>query len=109
MRSIFPIQKKKLSHHVRANNDVRGLAYLRSQMRNVREFIVITQTTENPRDPGVFIVGLAIPLPKLFCFEAPGYIAQTTPRFVGRLSFTRLRIIQSKIERSQWKAQENTY
>lgn len=80
---------------------MRELAYLRSQMRNVREFIVITQTTENPDDPGVFIVGLAIPLPKLFCFEAPGYIDEATPRFVDRLSFTRLRIIQSKIERSQ--------
>lgn len=41
------------------------------QMRNVRGFIVVAQTTGTPGDPDVFIVGLAIPLPKLFCFEAP--------------------------------------
>lgn len=102
-------RKKKLLHHVHANNDVRELAYLRSQMRNVGEFIVITQTTKSPGDPDVSIVGLTIPLPKLFCFEAPGCIVQAMPRFVGRLSFTRTRIIQSKIERSQWKARENMY
>ncbi|KYN11712.1 hypothetical protein ALC57_16111 [Trachymyrmex cornetzi] len=38
---------------------------------NVRGFIVVTQTTGTPGSPDVFIVGLAIPLPKLFCFDAP--------------------------------------
>lgn len=42
-------------------------------MRNVRGFIVVAQTTGTPGGPDVFIVGLAIPLPKLFCFAAPGY------------------------------------
>ncbi|KYM91468.1 hypothetical protein ALC53_01536 [Atta colombica] len=36
---------------------------------NVREFIVVTQTTGTPGSPDVFIVRLAIPLPKLFCFD----------------------------------------
>lgn len=53
-------------------------------MRNVRGFIVVTQTTGTPGGPDVFIVGLVIPLPKLFCFEAPGGMQRgyVTPAFV---------------------------
>jgi len=75
------LSRKKIWCTNYANNDVRELAYLCSQMRNVRGFIVVTQTTETPGGPDVFIVGLAIPLPKLFCFEAPGgYADETAPR-----------------------------
>lgn len=64
-------------------------------MRNVRGFIVVTQTAGTPGSPDVFIVGLAIPLPKLFCFAAPGYADEAA------LSFARLRIIHGQIEQSE--------
>ncbi|EZA62879.1 hypothetical protein X777_04588 [Ooceraea biroi] len=59
--------------------------------------IVVTQTTGTlggspfpfSPHPDVLIVGLAIPLPKLFCFEAPKYAAEAVtpaPAFVHALT-----------------------
>lgn len=92
MTRLATIPKKKICCTNYANNDVRELAYLRSQMCNVRGFIVVTQTIGTPGGPDVFNVGLAIPLPKLFCFEALGEVCSrgctASAGFRSRESFT---------------------
>ncbi|EGI70602.1 hypothetical protein G5I_00649 [Acromyrmex echinatior] len=63
---------------------------------NVRGFIVVTQTTGTPGSPDMFIVGLAIPLPKLFCFNAPrgcrrscaGFRSRVCESFTGGATYT---------------------
>lgn len=89
-QSVFPIRKKKkLSHQSSAQiMKMRELAYLRSQMRNVREFIVITQTTWRS---GCVYRRISDSIAQAFLLRStgmynPSYAAVRRPAFVHALA-----------------------